>query len=152
MACVPACTADTDCTRMGDVCNRGTGLCTAPFMSTLEGTPCTSDTACAGGRCMTEATFGYPGGMCVYPGCSITTGVTGSTCPTLSTCVDDGVGSPDLGICAPTCTVGATGCRAGYACVALAGSTTNGACEPSCTASTDCTAPHTCDTTTHLCH
>lgn len=151
MACVPACTATVGCVNMGDVCNVGTGLCGPAFMSTLEGTPCTSDTQCAGGRCMSEAGFGYSQGECVYPGCSLTTGVMGAACPAMTACVDDHIGSPDLGICAPSCTVGGTSCRDGYTCVAVGGSATEGACQPSCTA-TSCTPGRTCDTTTHLCH
>jgi hypothetical protein len=150
-ACLPGCSAPTDCTSMGDVCNVGTGLCTQPFMAANEGIACTSDAACPSGRCLTEATYGYPGGMCVYPGCSLVTGGTGAVCPAMSTCVEDGVGSPDLGVCAPTCTVGGSSCRAGYACVAMSGSTTEGTCQPACTAAS-CATGRTCDMTTGLCH
>lgn len=155
-ACVPSCTVDTDCTSMSmtgpDVCNVGTGLCTQPFTATQLGMPCTSDSTCIGGRCMTEASFGYAGGECVYPGCSLTTGVVGVVCPSSSTCVDDGFGSPDIGLCAPTCTLGATSCRAGYACTAVPGSSTTGACTPACTIDTNCAPGRTCDATTGLCH
>jgi hypothetical protein len=150
MACVPACTMTAQCTSMGDVCNVGTGTCAQPFMAANEGIACTSDAACVGGRCMTESAFGYPSGECVVPGCSLTTGVMGATCPGASTCVDDAIGSPDLGICAPTCTVGGTTCRAGYACVAIAGSATMGACQPACTP-TSCATGRTCNTTTGHC-
>lgn len=149
LGCVPACTSTAQCTRTGNVCNVGTGLCTAAFTAANLGMPCTSDATCTGGRCMTEAATGYPSGECVYPGCSLTGG-TGATCPTGSACVDDALGDPALGICAPTCTVGATTCRDGYACVASAGSTTEGTCQPSCTP-TSCAAGRTCDGTTHLC-
>ncbi len=157
MACVPACTTNGDCTSSGgmggtpNVCNVGTGLCTQPFMATAEGTACTSDATCVGGRCMTEAAFGYPGGECVYPGCSLTTGVTGAACPATTACVDDHVGSPDLGVCAPSCALGGTTCRDGYACAAIPGSTTEGACQPVCTA-TSCAAGRACDAATGLCH
>lgn len=158
MACVPACTMDSQCTATDFmtgahyVCNVGTGTCALPFVGTNEGIACTSDSACVGGRCLTESAFGYPGGECVYPGCSLTTGITGVTCPTSSLCVDDGIGSADFGICQVACTPGASGtCRDGYACVGIGGSTTDGACQPACTAST-CAAGHSCDGTTGLCH
>lgn len=148
-ACVPACTAATGCTRMGNVCNAGTGLCGPAFMTTNEGMACTSDTTCPGGRCLSEVGFGFPGGECVYPGCGLVSGM-GATCPATTACVDDHVGDPALGICAPSCTVGGTTCRAGYACVALTTGGTDGTCNPACT-SASCGAGRTCNAASGLC-
>lgn len=150
-ACLPGCTSNTDCTSMGDVCNVGTGLCAQPFTTTQTGMPCTSDATCVGGRCLTESAWGYPGGECVYPGCSLNAAVTGAICPSMSTCIDDGAGDPDIGICAPTCTIGTSGCQTGYACTAIPGGTTTGACTPACTSDANCATGRTCDTATGLC-
>ncbi len=150
MACVPACTADTDCSSMMRVCNPGTGLCGRPFVATSVGEPCVSDAECVGGRCLTEASTGWPAGTCSYPGCRLSGTGPSITCPGGAACVDDGAGSPDLGICIDVCAVGATTCRPGYACVAVDGSTTVGACRPACD-DTSCTGGRACSATTGLC-
>lgn len=155
LACQPACTADSQCQmRMTGMnhCNTGTGLCTQPFTAANEGRPCAGPTDCVGGYCYTEAAAGYPMGECVAVGCRVSgTGTTGITCPTTATCVDDGIGDPEIGECQVSCMVGATGgCRAGYACVAIGGTGTAGTCQPACAAA-DCTSPLTCNTTTGLC-
>jgi hypothetical protein len=150
-ACVPGCTADTDCSNAtrGFVCNPGTGLCGLPFMGT-PGEPCATAAECDGGVCFTEADSGWPAGTCTYPGCRLAgTGGT-AVCPGGSACVDDGAGSPDLGVCVDACDVGTTSCRPGYACVAVEGSTTVGACRPACEAAS-CSGGRTCSATTGLC-
>jgi hypothetical protein len=147
-ACIPSCSSSMDCANMGDVCNIGTGLCGAAFVPANEGMACTGDSTCMGGHCMTEALTGYPGGMCVYPGCSLA-GMGGSPCPASTVCVDDHYGDPGIGVCAPTCT-GPSGCRAGYTCAAV-GTMGTSACQPMCTA-TSCATGRSCDTTTGLCH
>jgi hypothetical protein len=139
-ACRPACTDDMQCANDGYVCNDGTGLCLAPFTGTI-GAACASNAECPGGRCVTEATGGWSGGMCTFPGCRLVGTGPSETCPASSVCVDDGAGDPEIGVCAPSCT-GMT-CRDGYAC-------TMGACRPDCTA-TSCTGGRTCDDASGLC-
>lgn len=151
-ACVPACTADTDCGNMsrGFVCNPGTGLCERPFVASSLGEPCASDAECEGGACFSEAADGWPAGTCTYPGCRLSGTGPSATCPGGAACIDDAAGSPDLGVCVDACAVGATTCRPGYACVAVEGSTTAGACRPACDA-TSCAGGRTCSATTGLC-
>jgi hypothetical protein len=146
-ACVPSCTMNSDCVNTGDTCNLGTGLCAAAFTAANLGMACTSDSTCAGGHCMTEAASGYPGGMCVFPGCALS-GTGGAACPASSTCIDDHYGDPTIGVCAPTCT-SSTSCRAGFSCAAV-GTTTTMACQPMCTTAS-CATGRTCNTTTGLC-
>ena len=152
-ACVPACRADTDCANMmraGFVCNVGTGLCGAPFVAATLGEPCASAAECDGGRCFSERTQGWPAGTCTYPGCRLSGAGPAVVCPAGGACVDDGAGSPELGVCVDACTVGTTTCRPGYACVALDGSPTMGACRPAC-GPTSCAAGRTCNAGTGLC-
>jgi hypothetical protein len=140
-ACRPACTADSQCVNDGFVCNDGTGLCLAPFVEAALGLDCTSNAECEGGRCVTEAASGWSAGMCTFPGCRLSGTGPSEPCPTDSTCVDDGGGDPELGVCVPSCP--ATSCRAGYACAA-------GACQPDCTAAS-CTDARTCNDASGLC-
>ena len=135
--CFAGCTSDTQCTGMTGggtayVCNPGTGYCTRPLNPDELGDVCDPSDfrACRGGRCLSNAE-GWPGGMCTYPGCSLTGATTPSaTCPTGSACTDDGGGDPDLGVCVPSCTVGSSTCRTGYTCVAVSTGSTDGACRP----------------------
>lgn len=147
-ACVPACTEDTQCANDGFVCNNGTGRCTEPFMPALQGEPCSTPDDCPGGTCMAEETTGWPSGMCVYPGCRLS-GMGGmEPCPMGSTCVDDGRGDPEIGVCTTSCTA-LMSCRPGYACDIPAGMT-DGACEPRCTLPMDCISGM-CNVMTGLC-
>ncbi len=148
-ACLPACTSDMHCANMGFVCNVGTGRCTAPFVASALGEPCAGASECVGGTCLSEAGSGWPAGTCTYPGCGLMGG--GATCPTGGVCVDDLAGDPAIGRCVDACTVGAmTGCRPGYACVALTMGGTEGACQPACTAAS-CSGGRTCNPMTMLC-
>jgi hypothetical protein len=129
-ACVPACTSDAQCTRMGFVCNPGTGRCGDPFGGTV-GAMCADATGCPGGRCLTDAA-GWPGGTCAAPGCRLTGTGPGFTCPAGSACADDGLGDPEIGHCLAACVVGgAATCRTGYECRTLGGADPMaGACQP----------------------
>jgi hypothetical protein len=149
-ACMPACTTDLSCANDGFECNEGTGLCRPPFSATNLGDACADASECEGGACLTEASAGWPGGTCTFPGCRLSGTGPAETCPMGGVCTDDGAGDPTLGVCVDACTVAATSCRAGYACVAIMTGGTDGACRPACTA-TDCTAGRTCNTMTGLC-
>ena len=129
-ACLPGCDSDRQCTTEGYVCNEGTGRCTRPLNPDEIGTPCTgrSFRECRGGTCLTD---GYPGGMCVAVGCRLSGDGPSEPCVGSTTCVDDGGGDPELGVCVPTCTVMApTGCRDGYDCVPDSEGAETGACRP----------------------
>jgi hypothetical protein len=130
MACMPACTDDSECAnreRFGFECNQGTGLCGAPFAGTV-GAECIDEEGCVGGRCLVEAD-GWMGGYCVALGCAMS-GKGGEACPVGTTCTDDETGNPDIGYCLQSCTAGAsTGCREGYEC-AVEGRETEGVCRP----------------------
>lgn len=121
-ACFPGCTDDGQCSATTGggtpyVCNPGTGYCHRPFNPGELGEPCTGTSfrQCRGGLCLTESQ-GWPGGMCTYPGCSLSGASPSATCPAGSVCADDGSGDPDLGVCVPSCTVGGSDCRSGYEC------------------------------------
>ena len=150
LACRPACETDDACANDGFECNVGTGLCRGPFDTADIGEPCSAGSGCDGGSCISEADDGWPAGTCAFPGCRLSGTGMAETCPMGTVCVDDTVGDPTLGVCIDACTVGGTTCRSGYACVAVGGSATEGACQPACTA-TDCSAGRTCNTTTGLC-
>lgn len=141
-ACVPGCDDSMVCGNDGFECNLGTGLCTEPFVPASTGEPCAAAEDCTGGRCLTEADDGWPAGTCTYPGCRLRGTGREAECPTDTTCVDDGSGDPDLGVCVDSCAMD-TDCRPGYACAM-------GACRPACTA-TDCGTGRTCNTTSGLC-
>jgi hypothetical protein len=150
-ACMPGCEDASVCGNDGFVCNVGTGLCTEPFDEASLGEPCVDGGDCTGGRCLSEEGSGWPAGTCTYPGCSLTGG-DGATCPSGSVCVDDAAGNPDLGVCVEVCTVSAdpSDCRPGYACVEESSGSTDGSCQPACTAG-DCGGGRTCNTDTGLC-
>jgi hypothetical protein len=149
-ACLPACTSDDQCANEGFECNQGTGRCTEPFDTAMQGEPCTTATDCPGGACRTEDAEGWPSGMCVAIGCRLSGTGGDEMCPTGSSCIDDGRGDAEIGYCAPTCTVGPmSGCRPGYACTPGA-MPTEGNCTPRCTLPTDCSSAM-CNVTSGLC-
>ena len=157
LACLPACTMDGQCSGGGGggtpmyVCNPGTGYCDQPFVLTRLGEPCVDGSDCPGGRCLGEDTAGWPAGTCTYPGCRLSGTGREAMCPTGGTCVDDGTGDPELGVCVDACATSASGeCRPGYACVELSTGSAEGACRPACTDG-DCGAGRTCSATTGLC-
>lgn len=144
MGCVPACEVDMECTSMGYTCNQGTGLCTSALDPTAIGDACVRAADCPGGRCLTEASTGHPGGMCVATGCRLSGEGPAEACPTGTVCVDDATDPMDIGVCVPECTGTMSGeCRDGYTCV-------SGACAPACTMAT-CTGGRTCNATTGRC-
>jgi len=150
-ACRPACELDTECANMGFECNLGTGLCRPAFTASSVGEPCTGAATCEGGVCVTEADEGWPAGSCVFPGCRLSGTGPAEDCPMGSVCVDDETGDPTLGVCVDSCDPMGTGmCRTGYGCTDLGGSA-GGACEPACTASSECTGSRTCTLATGLC-
>ncbi len=119
-------------------CNVDTFRCEHPGApGAVAGIECDEDAQCeANGRCIDEATFGFPGGYCSKFGCD----VEGNECAgTTSTCQERGFGIP---LCAEACKVGSDiatnassgGCRDGYTCwwngVDDENAATNGACVP----------------------
>jgi hypothetical protein len=152
LACMPACTTDASCANMGFACNDGTGLCRPAFTSADLGDACVDEDSCEGGRCLSEAETGWPGGTCTLPGCRLPSSTgPGEPCPIGSACVDDGTGDPGLGVCALSCVIASSTCRDGYTCAPYGGSTTDGTCAPACDADADCTDGGTCNTGTGLC-
>jgi hypothetical protein len=158
-ACFPGCIDDAQCTGTNpfggspqpDVCNAGTGYCTEPFDPSELGMMCTGRRfGCQGGACLTEEDDGWPGGMCIFPGCSPTGATPSEPCPEGSVCLDARGGNPDVGVCVPSCTVGDTTCRSGYVCVAVSDGSTDGGCRPACTADS-CPDGSTCNAETGLC-
>ena len=150
MGCVAACENDFVCANDEFSCNVGTGFCTTPFASARLGEPCENTTDdCAGGRCLSEGRDGWPAGTCTVGGCPLTDDATGQLCPPSGVCVDDGTGD-DIGFCLDSCVTDSTSCRPGYACVALGGASTDGACRPACTPG-DCATGSTCSADTGLC-
>lgn len=148
-ACLPGCDDSSVCGNDGFECNPGTGLCTEPFAEARLGEPCASGEDCPSGRCLAEASDGWPAGTCSYPGCRLTGTGPGATCPSGGVCVDDGAGDPELGVCVDGCTVGGSDCRPGYACLPSA-PTGPTACLPAC-ADGDCGPGTTCSATTGRC-
>lgn len=154
--CFPSCTTDDACANDGTMgrpsfmCNPGTGLCTEPFAAARVGAMCAVSEDCPGGRCLSEAERGWPAGTCAALGCRLAGEGPASACPATSVCVDDATGDPEIGICLSACTVATSGCRAGYACIALTEGDTEGACRPACEAGS-CSGGRTCDTETGLC-
>jgi hypothetical protein len=141
-ACVPACTTEMHCPGRSTSCNPGTGLCLQEFDAARLGNACAGGGDCVGGTCLTEASAGWPGGTCTFPGCRISGSGPSSDCPMGAVCVDDAAGDPAIGVCVTGCGEGST-CRAGYACV-------EGACRPACT-ETSCSGGRTCDVASGLC-
>ncbi len=117
--CVKSCTSTADC-RSGYTCSDwdgdGTPECVA---SAPAGAPCTQDSDCGAGKCLTQGQTGWSGGYCT------TTCASDSDCSTGSQCVTDNQG---VHRCLASCQTNQD-CRNGYACVA--DPTTSGAvCEP----------------------
>lgn len=154
--CFPSCTNDDACANDGSdgapdfSCNPGTGLCTDPFVAANLGEPCESGDDCPGGACVSEAAEGWPAGACLAVGCRLSGDGPEAPCPTGGVCVDDDTGDPTLGACVVACTTDTSGCRPGYACVALDAGT-DGSCLPACADDGDCGASRTCNTTTGIC-
>lgn len=97
--CTTTCTGDTVCD--------GAGNCIAPRTSAI-GEPCTSDTDCEEGYCLTEYRAGTPGGYCTME-CGPR-----DPCPEGNLCVLAG----QVRFCARQCDR-ETDCREGYTCLAL---------------------------------
>lgn len=117
-----------------------------------DGAPCSADNQCQGGKCLSEATKGYPNGMCSNAAsCSVSaqTGCNGGLC----------VESGSFDVCYPKCTgkgLGTTGaCRAGYACIDPDSSVSgNSYCLALCTEDAQCAGSGTnygCNPWSHLC-
>lgn len=124
---------DNDCDRAIDCADSsctGNGLCA----NLIDGKPCLSDGQCAGGRCFTEATSGFPQGSCgnttaCSPGTTV--GCNGGTCSNAGTCYARCTGA---GIS------GAGACRAGYVCLDPDSNTgnNNNYCAPACSSASEC--------------
>lgn len=144
--------ADPDCQGAGtEICNDGIdntcdraidcgdSKCSgSPQCAGLaDGRPCLQDAQCAGGRCLTEAAFGIPNGMCTNAS-SCTTGTNagcnGGICLTGAT----------MNNCWPRCTgTGLSGpgaCRAGFICTDPDSNTSNNNnyCSIGCAADAEC--------------
>jgi hypothetical protein len=108
-----------------------------------DGQACTADEQCKGGRCIDEATGGWPKGSC-------STDCSSASCPTGTKCTQ--------GYCLSTCSCSGTncsnngGCRDGYACanMNLDGGGTGTLCLPLCSDDSECDSGH-CDMYANLC-
>ncbi len=124
----------------GSICQSGACVDSGGGDSVPVGAPCTDDSHCNGGTCITEA-MGATGGYCSVLGCSSTGCPAGSDCFLLG----------ENEVCLTTCS-GDT-CRSGYACydpgacwVADGGG--GGGCTPeSCTDGTFCASNGECVST-----
>jgi hypothetical protein len=148
LTCQGRCTADSQCTADGRVCNEALGRCDRVFDPMQLGTPCMSRRSCRGGSCIGESTSGWPGTYCAYIGC--TTGVPDAEdgCPGDGVCLD---GADGLGVCVDPCASDGTCSRPGYACQAASTSDGATACLPGCTDDSVCSGGRTCDTDTGRC-
>ncbi|MGA9521565.1 MAG: hypothetical protein WBV82_08885, partial [Myxococcaceae bacterium] len=114
--------ADVDCA--------GSQLCSPQD----DGAPCTQDSQCKGGKCLTEVGTGNPGGMCSN---AVSCNVSNQTGCSGGICVEGGT----FDYCFPKCQ-GTSGCRPSYACLDRDESalTNNSYCVSLCTRDADCTA------------
>lgn len=118
--------ADADCSGQGACATRD------------DGQPCTLDSQCKGGRCLSEAVYGFPGGACSN---ALTCTVGSSAGCNGGLCVETGA----VDTCFAACTgsgLGASGaCRAGYSCIDsdLDAANANNYCTALCTADAQCT-------------
>lgn len=118
-----------------------------------DGEPCTANTQCAGGRCLTEAMIGYPSGYCTNADAAPCTVGSNAGCHG-GTCI---AGSPNR--CFKTCSgnglTGPNRCRAGYACTNHDDSaSTPNLCRPLCTSDSECAgmgAGYGCNPMTKYC-
>lgn len=99
-----------------------------------DGQPCTANSQCKGGLCLTEVASGYPGGHCTNAAaCTVgtTNGCNGGVCTQAGNTTR----------CRIPC-AGASGCRPGYECFDpdASTSTANSICLPLCSADSQCTA------------
>ncbi|MFZ5471046.1 MAG: hypothetical protein ACOZIN_16590 [Myxococcota bacterium] len=160
--------ADSDCVGAGtELCNDGAdntcdraidcgdSKCAASPLcqNQTDGKPCTSNSQCAGGRCLTEAASGAPNGVCSN---SVSCNVTAQTGCNGGICVESGA----FDVCRARCTANglmATGrCRQGYACFDADTNTgnDNNHCLPLCASDADCSgsgASYGCNPWSKLC-
>ena len=106
----------------------------------FDGEPCTTDSDCLGGKCMTESGYGMPAGLCTRlcngPGdCA-----SGFGCFTWNPTNEQ--------VCVPLCPSGSSSdCRTGYLCAG----TSNFVCSPDCTDDSECPDTGTCNPWSGLC-
>jgi hypothetical protein len=151
--CQAGCTADTQCTIAGHVCNVSLGTCAPPFDPSSLGGACSafSGVGCEGGSCIGERGNGFPGGYCAYYGCDTEAADADDGCPSDGVCTlaRDG----ETTYCLDGCTRNED-CRGGYACeprIADRPESTGG-CKPRCTSDTQCMSRNsTCNVTTGRC-
>lgn len=143
---------DNDCDGAIDCADT---LCSSQPSCTViqDGSPCVSDAQCAGGKCLTEALTGTPGGACSN---SVSCNVTANTGCNGGRCVESGAFDLCRASCTGTGVSGAGACRAGFACYDPDSTTTNGNnyCRPMCTADSQCTGAGTnygCNPWSKLC-
>ncbi|MEE8410825.1 MAG: hypothetical protein V3T05_14590, partial [Myxococcota bacterium] len=149
-------TCDTNCRRITlPICGNGIvelgEQCDPPDGTTCDnacqaigttnranGSPCTADGNCAGGKCLTEATFGQPGGYC-------TSDCSSNACDATEECIAYGGGDA---WCSPTC-ASITDCRFGYSCID--GFAPRPFCTPDCHLNAECTETDLCDVWSGYC-
>jgi hypothetical protein len=148
--CAPACKSDEDC-EVGEVCNLTTGLCQEGVRRTpaAPGEPCTTNTDCTTGLCLTEAAF--PGGYCLG---LCTQAEVGKACGGTTKGVCVALVRPDRTAyaCMGACSTGVD-CRPEYMCSASIDVPTPaaaGMCLPRCE-NYSCGAGETCDSSVGIC-
>jgi hypothetical protein len=143
-ACWPDCTSDSECA--GGTCNENSGLCEAQGAGKADGEACLSSTECESNFCMSESTWGQPGGMCSSY-CDPGDGA--AACPSGGECISfTAPGEPIFAVCIDGCDATAT-CRAGYSC--LTSYTDAGTCQADCTSDAQCGTVGTCNLYSGLC-
>ncbi len=133
----------TDCEDFAHCCNEQHCI-DDPDYCNPSGSPCTVDTNCAGGVCITEEDYGWPGGFCTSD-CS-GSGICGAgfECVTYTP-----QGGTPMDVCVEICTGGGTECRDGYVCTEIG--TNLSVCIPNCDDDSDCPDTGECNIESGYC-
>ncbi len=131
--CADVTTDPVNCGFCGNRCPTGqtcsAGRCAgSPPASGAAGGPCTRNSDCPGGACL-SAGEGWTGGYCIY-GCP-STATEGDPCGSGGTGICLDVGGTAL-ICFRQCVPSSSACRSGYVCESITTDNSEGICTPDC--------------------
>ncbi len=129
----------TDCEDSLDCCQDS--ACSADAACNgFDGQPCQADGDCLGGKCMAEAGYGMPGGLCTRTCSGSGDCASGFDCFTWNATNEQ--------VCIPLCPSGSSSdCRSGYLCAG----TSDFFCAPDCTTDSQCPDTGTCNPWSGLC-